>query len=741
MANGEDPNPDPIYDRKTGKPIAKGEPLPAPVAPKKERDYSGYAGATGGIEDTAHPIEFLKNLLSGAIRGTGGLAGIPGSIQEGATTGITYGGPADIGFMPEGIPAVDRYLMPAGTTTAPPPPPAMHKVSREERDRQIAETKAASPLPQLPTVSDTMEWTRRNIPGANVQPTGEGGQLAAGQLGAGMGELIPGAVAPGQLGIRGVQLGTRAATAGLDLATQAALPTAAAHVATDLAKGTDWEEAAGPLAAGATSLAGGAATPPRGTVRSPIPGEPGYHETAVRNINRAIRDDTSQAFPPGHEPTPQERTAQVQRELEQVGEGGRLMDVGPNLGGQAQVLAAGPGGAQSNILRTVRERSQERGNRVGAALDDALGPSEDFDLVNNQLLRERRQNANDLYAQAKSAGPGSQNVDTTPVADAVRQRVHESVLTDEAHATDTDRALLRISRQVANRRDVAGLHDIKVSIDDQIADAAKRAQKGEATGDLATKLIDVRDALVRQLDAATEVAPGDSLYRRARETYRGDSAVLNAREEGAKVFDRDVRPAQLRREVNALTAEERHGYVSAAREKLATMMDNSTTDAGEVLRELNKPGVQEKLQVLVGNDATQRLLTFARGEQRKQATNRAITSQSATYGRTEAGKEFPSEVSVEKPLLMPGQIPHAVARWVADRGRQLLQAGQNNAIRTDAGRILAAPQANQAALLQMLQENYGAGGIGPRLARTLPQAGYAAGVRDISEREPGGQRW
>ena len=112
--------------------------------------------------------------------------------------------------------------------------------------------------------AEIIEAAKPYVPGIGYEP-----QTKAGELGQTFGEMLPGAVVPGQLMMRGAGGAARLGRAAVDTLYQAAAPAVAAETAEAAAKDTRFAPYAAPAAAIATSLATGQLPVPRGAAAVP----------------------------------------------------------------------------------------------------------------------------------------------------------------------------------------------------------------------------------------------------------------------------------------------------------------------------------------------------------------------------------------------------------------------------------------------------------------------------------------
>jgi len=577
-------------------------------------------------------------------------------------------------------------------------------ITQDPNHRARMEALTAEGGSYLPGSQELLDMAKRvGVPGVDFQP-----QTKAGEVAQTFGEFIPGAVVPGQIGLRGVSTAGRVGRAAIDTLYQAAAPAAAAETAEHYAKGTRFEPYAAPAAAIATSLGMGKMPMPNATTAAP-----GVSAGATSRVNRAIADEG------GH--------AAAAAELQQLGPDGRLMDVGPNLTGQAEALVSMPGQAKTELLRVVRERNAAAGDRITGAVNRVIGNPADYELETQQMMNQRRLRAARFYGDAEGH---TAPIDTTPVVQQINRLLPPGTT---ANPTQIERALIDVRGTLQGRSDMRSLHNVKEDLDGRIA-AAVQANDGA----MATRLGGVRDALVRQIDAGTTVmGPNNqpvSLYRRAREEYAGDSAILRAREEGLSVFDRDVNPRTLARDQLARTQAERDAFQEGARQAIEMKMGNARNDAAAVRSHFEVPWNQAKLIQVVGQQGAEDLLRTLGQETRLAGTNQRLTTQSATAGRLAAQKEFPSALPGEKTHWPPvTEWPTRIPQWVYDRTVQPAVNALNNEsrgqINRDAGRILSMPGGDERnRMLEQLRRAYEGGDRRTPAFAAAPIAGWSTGI-------------
>lgn len=597
--------------------------------------------------------DYVADVAKSAASGLGkGVVAIPGMLGDAA------------GLIETGVNALDKKLAGRNDT------------QQEEHLKALREAAmfgdSANPFESI-----TTEALASHVPGLDYEP-----KTAVGQGVQTVGEFLPGAVIPGQAAVRTGTTTQRIARGASDAAKFAVAPAMAAEAAGAVTDDNEWAKGGAALATGL--LTGRLPTPGAAT---PVPG---IHPGAVQRVNRAIADDGG--------------FTRVQQELGDVGPGAMLADTGPNLRGQGDALTNQPGPGAVPILDAVRDRHRAAGDVLRGEMDQTLGPHQNFVAETDRLNAERKLKANDLYGEARRI---AQRVDTAPIITQIDSSLPTSVVAGATNPTALEAKVLAARAQIVNRSDVDGLHSLKESLDGEIGAAVRGGDNSTAR-----RLGEVKDAVVRQLDAATiDPATGNSVYGMARREYAGDMAVANAREEGQGVFQRSTRPDELAKQWHSASAAERDALRAGARDAVAEAMGNAGDDATAAVKLFKSTNSRAKLELLVGRAETERLTRVLEGQARQQGTHARFTGNSATAGRQAAGKEFPTEFGdTSLPFSQaptPGQL---LVGGVQRVGNALARGYQTNTARDisgDVGRVLTMtdPQ-SRATLLRQLEEAY-----------------------------------
>lgn len=129
-------------------------------------------------------------------------------------------------------------------------------------------------------------------------------------------------------------------------------------------------------------------------------------------------------------------------------------------------------------------------------------------------------------------------------------------------------------------------------------------------------------------------------YAQARAAFSGPASVLDALEEGQKVFSRNLTPNQLRTQMLKMGDAEREAFTQGARAEIAKTMGTARNDALSARRLFDTGWNKEKLGVILGDDEAASLLRSLNAENTFAATHQEVTGQSVTAGRQMAQKDL-----------------------------------------------------------------------------------------------------
>lgn len=280
-----------------------------------------------------------------------------------------------------------------------------------------------------------------------------------------------------------------------------------------------------------------------------------------------------------------------------------LADLSDELTSLAGAVARSPGrGKQiiSDFLRARQEGNPALGEAGGGQWVDLLNdiaakvsPSVSAKQAAAAMVKARSDAAKPLYQEAFKVGevssPVLSDLSKIPSMRSALQRGINMAKQDGSLAAD-------FKFDPTKPLPIEVWHQAKQGIDDLIGAAVRSGERGQARS-----LSNMQDRLLSELDDAT-----GGLYGVARNKFAGDSAVLNALEDGKNILAR------------ATTAEDVADTLANLQGKGQSAIESFRAGAAQALRDtvmrvgrkgnaagkfLNRPDIQQKIRALFGNDA------------------------------------------------------------------------------------------------------------------------------------------
>lgn len=306
----------------------------------------------------------------------------------------------------------------------------------------------------------------------------------------------------------------------------------------------------------------------------------------------------------------------LQSRLNALGPDGMIADLGPNVTQQAATIAASPGKGQQTVRAAIDARNAGASDRVGDAVDYAMGGRVNVGQLERDIVARRSQAAAPLYDQAYRtplpAIPEVQEVLNTPAGKMAAARAAK-LSQNEGIPFDPN--------------SVRGVDLIKRTLDDVVS-MGQRAGRNNEARIIAT----LRDKLVGAVD--THVPE----YAMARDAFAGESAIKDALSSGRTLFKDAVTPEQLGDQLARMTTSERDAFLQGARSSIQTVMGTARSDASAVRTLFKKGFNQEKLEMVLGQPAADRLLKQVGFETTAANTSQRVIGNSETAARV-AGRE------------------------------------------------------------------------------------------------------
>lgn len=306
----------------------------------------------------------------------------------------------------------------------------------------------------------------------------------------------------------------------------------------------------------------------------------------------------------------------LQSRLNALGPDAMVADLGPNVTQQAATIAASPGKGQQTVRAAIDSRNAGASDRVGDAVDYAMGGRVNVGQLERDIVERRSQAAAPLYDQAYRTPlpqiPEVQEVLNTPAGKMAAARAAK-LSQNEGIAFDPN--------------SVRGVDLIKRTLDDVVnmGNRAGRTNEARIIGNLRDKLVNAVDAHVPE-------------YAAARNAFAGESAIKDALTEGRSIFKDAMMPEELYAKITNMTHSEQDAFVQGARASIQTIMGTARNDASDVRQLFQKGFNQEKLELILGKQEADTLLKKVGFETTAANTAQRVTGREETAARV-AGRE------------------------------------------------------------------------------------------------------
>ena len=243
----------------------------------------------------------------------------------------------------------------------------------------------------------------------------------------------------------------------------------------------------------------------------------------------------------------------VQHIIDELGNGHlTLADLGENTRNLLAKATQAPGNTRNNALTVLADRAADRVPRVGDDLQSLMSGSKDFYTDFTNLKNARSQKAHDLYEDAyKQPLPDKfpkifdvlkQDKNFT---DAQRQGFNllTAMRTAEGKKTPLHPDLIsnpttkdyNAYNKFVTENQLPLLHYTKLALDDKVGEI--KASNNGLQNTLSRSMTGIKNQLLNAMD---QISPQ---YKIARKTFSGDSALMNAMNDGKAAYS--LRPEQL----------------------------------------------------------------------------------------------------------------------------------------------------------------------------------------------------
>lgn len=303
--------------------------------------------------------------------------------------------------------------------------------------------------------------------------------------------------------------------------------------------------------------------------------------------------------------------------LGELGAEGVIADLGPNLSMQARGAYTRPGEAQSIIRDSLVTRGNQAGQRIEGAVNQSIGPQSNVLQTADDIIAARSQAARPLYDAAfPTPVPPSDELTALlqrPSAQAALKQAQNNIL-DRGGVFDLKNPTVEL------------LDEVKKALDDVIEPAKRAGERGRVS-----TLTSLKNDIVKFAD---DVSPE---YAQARQAFQGPTQVINALEDGQKIFSNTLTPQQLTRDLAALDDASREAYIQGARQQVQNIMGTARNDANAARALFDKGYNREKLTVLLGAEEANNLIRSIDAENAFVGTRGTVLGGSNTVPSANAG--------------------------------------------------------------------------------------------------------
>lgn len=424
-----------------------------------------------------------------------------------------------------------------------------------------------------------------------------------------------------------------------------------------------------------------------------------YHRGAVNRVSGAMADDAV---------TPQS----YQQQAAMLGPEGMIADLGQNTRLHAETIANRPGRGANVLSDALGARKEGAPARIAGDVNAALGPSPNLIEAEQAIRSKYGQAAKPLYEQFRN----------TPVPPTPELKAIQETLSAEPGIINHARKLATLDGSIdpkqffaqqgadgtwrMTRTPNASEWDyMKRAVDDMARSAGRGTNEQRIYGGLATKIRDAVDNAISPGD------PSKSIYAQARGVAGEGIGLRGAVDEGAGAFSRGTNPNQMRADLAGMSQAEREAYKNlGARGQIADIMGNSATTFGPsgdtaARRALGSEYAKEKLGMVAGEPAANRLLNRLDAESAFEKTRQGVTQNSATGRRRMAEGLYPSAekspINFDPTLLGTGWRG---LKWVANAATGGTINERNARIGEDAARLLSASDKQRDAFAKALMQ-------------------------------------
>ncbi|MGM4967438.1 hypothetical protein AB7714_28350 [Tardiphaga sp. 1201_B9_N1_1] len=369
--------------------------------------------------------------------------------------------------------------------------------------------------------------------------------------------------------------------------------------------------------------------------------QPNISPGAVRRVATSIGEDGL---------TP----AAVQARAAELGPDAMLLDMGRQMGGRAEAIAAQPGRGQNKVLDAVEQRTGQFGEktaeRIKETLDKFVGPSPNIVETQKRVDQVVDALATPQYKQVMSQHPvvWDDTLATLAERPVIRQGMKDAVSLAKNYGEDTANLGQRTKpAQGSGVSTETGGVDVKPSL--QYWDYVKKSidhrinarmekggletLNGKEKADLGG-LMDAKKALTDYLDQIT-----NGEYALARKLSSTKFEVREAGEVGRKAFQNNLLPEEFAARIADMTLPEQTMAKAHMRREIERVIDTARNDGAAARRFLDTTQNGQKIEAIFGKEVLTEIEKRLAAETQFQTIKGKVADNSRTAVRGELIKD------------------------------------------------------------------------------------------------------
>lgn len=269
---------------------------------------------------------------------------------------------------------------------------------------------------------------------------------------------------------------------------------------------------------------------------------------------------------------------------------------------------AGPGRRQAS--RFLQERAANRSGRISDDVRELISGGDYFES-RAAAMQTRKANAQPLYEKAWGIQPvmDEKIVKLLTKSPTMREVFNKArVKYQDEFREDLPQLYREIKPgiyELGTAPDAKTLHHMKTTLDDLIANNKIRNASGNDTGRLTPDGVHyqkLKNDLLGWMDESIVDRQGNKLYKEARDSYAGDSAIIDAMDRGTHLYK--IHPSILVEEFKKLDPSEqdafRIGVVKAIEDKISDSVQDRVM-IRRILGDKNTGKARKQLEAIFGN--------------------------------------------------------------------------------------------------------------------------------------------